>query len=111
MGINQFSDKFSRILAYSKDEGKRLSCSSIGPEHLLLGMLREEDSAMLVVLNRKRIGMSEFKHGLETEILLNKNYHSGSSSDEIQINSEANNILKLAVLEELQVADVHHRLP
>ena len=42
MGINQFSDKFSRILAYSKDEGKRLSCSSIGPEHLLLGMLREE---------------------------------------------------------------------
>ena len=99
MGINQFSDKFSRILAYSKDEGKRLSCSSIGPEHLLLGMLREEGSAMLVVLNRKRIGMSEFKHGLETEILLNKNYHSGYSSDEIQINSEANNILKLAVLE------------
>ena len=48
MGINQFSDKFSRILAYSKDEGKRLSCSSIGPEHLLLGMLREEGSAMLV---------------------------------------------------------------
>lgn len=99
MGINQFSDKFSRILAYSKDEGKRLSCSSIGPEHLLLGMLREEGSAMLVVLNRKRIGMSEFKHGLETEILLNKNNHSGYSSDEIQINSEANNILKLAVLE------------
>lgn len=98
MSINQFSDKFSRILSYSKEEGMRLSCSSIGPEHLLLGMLREDDSAMLTVLAKANINVQSFKQGIEAEIKNNTEYFAFSNGD-FQISPKANNILKLAVLE------------
>ena len=35
---NQFSQKVSDIIVYSKEEANRLKSSYIGPEHLLLGM-------------------------------------------------------------------------
>jgi len=44
------SDECKRILAYASEEAERLSHSHIGPEHLLLGILREPDSAAAQVL-------------------------------------------------------------
>ena len=38
---NQFSPKVSEVLSFSKDEAMRLACASVKPEHLLLGILRE----------------------------------------------------------------------
>ena len=40
---NQFSPKVSQILAFSREEAARLASSSVGPEHLLLGLLREKE--------------------------------------------------------------------
>ncbi|MBO5001426.1 MAG: hypothetical protein J6C66_01860, partial [Prevotella sp.] len=41
---NQFSPKVSQILAFSKEEAIRLCSSHVGPEHLLLGILRDKDN-------------------------------------------------------------------
>ena len=38
---NQFSQRVSDIITYSKEEANRLRNRYIGPEHLLLGMLRD----------------------------------------------------------------------
>ena len=38
---NQFSQRVSDIIVFSKEEANRLRSRYIGPEHLLLGMLRE----------------------------------------------------------------------
>ena len=37
---SQFSPKVSQILAFSREEAARLASRSVGPEHLLLGILR-----------------------------------------------------------------------
>ena len=36
---NQYSQKLSDILVYSKEEASRLRCDYIGPEHLLLALM------------------------------------------------------------------------
>ena len=38
---NQFSQKVSEIIIYSKEEANRLRNGYIGPEHLLLGLIRD----------------------------------------------------------------------
>ena len=38
---NQFTPKVSDIITYSKEEANRLFSTYIGPEHLLLGLLRD----------------------------------------------------------------------
>jgi ATP-dependent Clp protease ATP-binding subunit ClpA len=45
------SEECKRILAYATEEAERLSHSHIGPEHLLLGILRESGSVAAQVLN------------------------------------------------------------
>ena len=41
--MNQFSQKVSEILSFSKEEAERLASGHIGPEHILLGILREKN--------------------------------------------------------------------
>lgn len=52
-----------RILAYAAEEAERLANKHIGPEHLLLGMLREDESQVAKILK---------KHGLSIEELRRK---------------------------------------
>ena len=40
----QYSQKLSDILEFSREEAGRLRCDSIGPEHLLLALLRDGDN-------------------------------------------------------------------
>ena len=44
---NQFSQKVSEALAYSKEEAERLRTNYIGPGQLLLGLLREGTGKVL----------------------------------------------------------------
>ena len=49
---NQFTQRVSDIITYSKEEANRLRNSYIGPEHLLLGLIREgEGKAIEILLN------------------------------------------------------------
>ena len=50
---SQFSPKVSEILAYSREEAARLASRSVGPEHLLLGLLRMKEGPVIDVLNKE----------------------------------------------------------
>ena len=43
---NQFSQRVSDIIVYSKEEANRLRSRYIGPEHLLLGILRDGEEKL-----------------------------------------------------------------
>ena len=53
-----FSASLKRVLQFAAQEADRLGHSDIGPEHLLLGLLREADSTVASVLTRHGLDLS-----------------------------------------------------
>ena len=95
---SQFSPKVSEILAFSREEANRLASKSVGPEHLLLGILRGKNGPVMDLFRRLDINIQNLKAELEQrarEQLTQEN----TPTSEIALNEQASNILKLAVLE------------
>ena len=65
---SQFSPKVSEILAYSREEAARLASTSVGPEHLLLGLMRVKDGAVNRVFSRLRLNITGIKQSLEQKV-------------------------------------------
>lgn len=110
---NQFSPKVSQVLAFSREEATRLASRSVGPEHLLLGILRERNEAITNIFHRLDVNLQSVKTELESRVRedeLSKPIH----TRDLVLNEKANNILKLAVLEariqHTQLVDVEHLL-
>lgn len=110
---SQFSPKVSEVLAFSREEATRLASRSVGPEHLLLGMLREKDSLVQNVFTRLNINLPTVKAELENRVRIDE-LNEPINTSELVLNERASNILKLAVLEariqHTQTVDVHHLL-
>ena len=95
---SQFSPKVSEILAYSREEAARLASRSVGPEHLLLGILRMKDGPVIDVFNRLNLNLSSIKTELEDRVREDE-IRQPIYTNELVLNEKASNILKLAVLE------------
>ena len=65
---SQFSPKVSEVLAFSREEAARLASRSVGPEHLLLGLLRMKDGAVINVFNRLNLNIQSVKTELEQKV-------------------------------------------
>ncbi len=97
MNMNNYSDTFNQILAYSKEEALRLNNDYIGPEHLMLGLLRDGENLAVETLKHKfLINVSELKKQIEKHIqdLSNSLY-----STDIAFNTKSTAILRLSILE------------
>ena len=110
---SQFSPKVSEILAFSREEASRLASSSVGPEHLLLGILREKTSPVADLFKQLNIDSQTIKQELEEKVREDEIAEPVNSS-ELVLNNQASNILRLAVLEarlqHTQMVDVQHLL-
>ncbi len=113
MMTSQFSPKVSEILAFSREEATRLASSHVGPEHILLGILREQNGPVFDLLNRMDINIQQVKTELEQRVRRESSTMPIGNS-ELMLNDKASNILKLAVLEariqHTQTVDVQHVL-
>ena len=58
------SRESKRVLAYSAEEGEKLKQRYIGPEHLLLGLLREEDSLAANLLLERGLSIEKVREDL-----------------------------------------------
>ena len=96
--INQFSPKVSEVLSFSREEAERLASPSVGPEHLLLGILREKSGPVTDPFTRLHLNTNAIKQQLEERVRENNTGRMLLSS-EMLLNDQANNILRLAVLE------------
>lgn len=95
---SQFSPKVSEILAFSREEAARLASRSVGPEHLLLGMLRSKDGPVIDLFHRMNLNMQNVKTELEQRVREDEIDIPIHTTD-LVLNEKASNILKLAVLE------------
>ncbi len=95
---SQFSPKVSEILAYSREEATRLASRSVGPEHLLLGLMRIKDGPVPEVFHRLDINLQTVKTELEMRVREDE-IGLPINTNELVLNEKASNILKLAVLE------------
>ncbi|KXB38596.1 ATPase family protein [Bacteroidales bacterium KA00344] len=110
---SQFSPKVSEILAFSREEATRLASSYVGPEHLLLGILREKGGPVIDLLNHLELNILGIKYALEERVRTDQVGTPFQTNDPV-LNDKASNILKLAVLEariqHTQMVDVQHLL-
>ena len=95
---SQFSPKVSEILAFSREEAARLASRSVGPEHLLLGILRSNDGPVVDLFQRLNLNLQSLKTELEMRVREDELGMPIHTTD-LVLNEKASNILKLAVLE------------
>lgn len=95
---NQFTQRVSDIIMYSKEEANRLRNSYIGPEHLLLGLIREGEGKAIEILFNLQINLQDIKNQLEA--IVKNNAENDTTYDEnISFNDKASKVLKLCILE------------
>ncbi len=114
---NQYSKSVTRVLTYSKEEAIRLCNDYIGPEHLLLGIIRDGDNRAAQVLQEKfALNLKQVKSLIEQRV---RDTSVGTSLTapyygEIALNDKSSSVLKLTVLEarltKSEESDVEHLL-
>lgn len=95
---NQFSQRVSDIITYSKEEANRLRNRYIGPEHLLLGMLRDGGGKAIEILMKLDIDLKRVKSRLES-FLKEAEDDTLSPDAEVPLSPIAAKVLKMCMLE------------
>ena len=110
---NQFSQRVSDIITYSKEEANRLRNRYIGPEHLLLGMLRDGGGKAIEILLKLDIDLKRVKSRLEG-FLKDAEDDTLSPDAEVPLSPMTAKILKMCMLEarllKSATADTEHVL-
>ena len=118
---SQFSQRVSDIISYSREEATRLRNRYIGPEHLLLGMLRDGGGKAIEILHRLGIDLANVKKRLEnclhdrtTGTEQGSNSPTQAADAEVSLSPLAARILKMCILEARLLkspkADAEHML-
>jgi ATP-dependent Clp protease ATP-binding subunit ClpC len=63
--FEKFSERARRVLTYAQEEAQHLNHSYIGTEHILLGLVREEEGVAAKVLISLGIGLSKVRASVE----------------------------------------------
>jgi len=97
---DNFSPKVKDVIAYSKEEALRLGHDYIGTEHLMLGLLRDNDGKAIDILNALAIDLGHLRR--KVEILSPANPESNAGSNEkrnLHLTRQAERALKTTFLE------------
>ncbi|MBQ0022967.1 MAG: ATP-dependent Clp protease ATP-binding subunit [Prevotellaceae bacterium] len=108
----KYSQRLTRILGYSKEEALRLNNDYIGPEHLMLGLIRDGESKALDVLRQKFfVNIPNVKQLIEDKL---RDEGAKLLSTDIALTMKANTVMRLAVLEarlmKSEESDAEHML-
>ena len=105
-----YSEQLHNVLLFSKQEAERLGNNYVGPEHLLLGILRNGRGKAIEIMNDLRINLPRIKQTIESQIRTD----GGSVGRDIPFLKSAERIKKIMELEsrkfESDVADTEHLL-
>ena len=99
MNNKKFSPRVKQILANSRNEAVRLGHDYIGAEHLLLGLVMDKESLPVRVLGSLDVNVDELRSALEQNIQRYSGPSSHLNVGNINLNSQAEKILKFTVLE------------
>ena len=96
---NQFSQRVSDIITYSKEEAYRLRNGAINPEHLLLGMLRDNSGKAIEILQKLNIDLGRIKKRLESFLKEDEDYGLLPDEEDISLSPMTSKVLKICILE------------
>ena len=99
--FERFTDRARRVVVLSQEEARRLHHNYIGTEHILLGLIREQDGIASRVLDT--FGMS--LDGVRTEVVELVGEGQGKDPHRIPFTPRAKKTLEFALREALQL---HH---
>jgi ATP-dependent Clp protease ATP-binding subunit ClpC len=93
-----FSNNVKEILMFSREEAGRLHNTSVGVEHILLGILRNVQNPASYIMQLLGVDSMELKETLDREM-----YQDGSyiSETQLTIDKSVENLLRLSLLESI----------
>ena len=98
--FERFTDKARRVVVLAQDEARRLGHTYIGTEHILLGLLREDDGTAARALESLGVGLQAARHRVEAET-----GRGPGQSGHIPFTPEAKRTLELSLREALQLGE------
>ena len=94
----KFSPRLNDVLGYSREEALRLGHNAIGPEHLLLGILRDGKGSAVMLLKALNVDLMALRKIIENAVSNNEK-SDYSSADHIELKKQAAKAIKLTHFE------------
>ena len=102
--FDRFNDRAKRVLALAQDEAIRFNHNYIGPEHLLLGLVREGEGVAARVLTSLNVDLARTRR--EVENLIGRG-DATTSPSEITLIPRTKKIIELAIDEARRLGHSH----
>ena len=93
---SNFSDRVKDVISYSREEALRLGHDYIGPEHLLLGLIREGEGKAIKILMDLGVDLQKLRKTVENAI---KGTITVVSVNNLPLTRQAEKVLKITYLE------------
>jgi len=93
---SNFSDRVKDVISYSREEAIRLGHDYIGPEHLLLGLVREGEGLAIKILVSLGVDLSQLKRSIENAV---KGTITTIDLKNLPLTRQAEKVLKITRLE------------
>ncbi|MGD1119979.1 MAG: ATP-dependent Clp protease ATP-binding subunit [Dehalococcoidales bacterium] len=97
--FEKFSERARRVLTIAQEEARNLNHSYIGTEHILLGLVREEEGVAAKVLTNLGIGLGKVRSAVE--FIIGRGEKPGSG--ETGLTPRAKKVIELAIDEARQM--------
>ncbi|NCC11701.1 MAG: ATP-dependent Clp protease ATP-binding subunit, partial [Bacteroidia bacterium] len=94
---NNYTKRLFDVLQYSREEAVRLQSSYIGPEHLMLGILRDGNGIAYDTLAELDVNLSLLKKKIEQN--LKNSFDDSFDHSEIAVTKETERVLRMSMLE------------
>ncbi|SHF71531.1 ATP-dependent Clp protease ATP-binding subunit [Dysgonomonas macrotermitis] len=96
---NNFSQRVRKIMNYSREEAGRLQNSYLGPEHLMLGILRNGEGVAIQALGDFGIDLNDLKLDVDSRITNQHDMPLNTENKEVVLTKNTEKILRLSILE------------
>ena len=98
MNSVKFSREVTKLFAYSREEASRLYSTSVAPEHLLIAILRGDESDINDFFEQMNVDKATLKQDLE-ERVRREEQSAPINARELVMNEDASNVMRRAILE------------
>lgn len=95
---NKFSNDMASVFNYSREEAERTECDNVSPEHLLLGMLRQNVSKATRLMHQVQPDLISLKRHLE-RMAYEKKVEVVPDKNSMELNRDATRLMRLSILE------------
>lgn len=95
---NKFSKDMASVFNFSREEAERTECDNVSPEHLLLGILRQNVSKATRMMHHVQPDLIPLKRHLE-KVAREKKVPVVPDKSNMELNTESTRLMRLSVLE------------